>query len=486
MRSRPLQICRMCAYFTRWRYLWFLAAALLAWLLPGLLGNMLWTALLGALALLALYALLRYACKLPDSHRPENALAETVLVDASLIGRGTMLRAAAQPVDVAPELSLRLGSGALLLGTAMTLTAGELLEPDRLAIHRAVQKLNIVPERMRSHQPLLSREDAAGVTCIRVRDGAQERCYYAGSAAEVIALCDGIWEGEPRPMTSHDRLRLADTDRYLAQGQCRITAYATCLAGESPIFLGFAAIGEEIDPRARQDIATLRDMGLTVMLRNGNDPEMDAASLRILLGLNDMHARADIHLSDGSAAQASAVLTLRCTRDASLVEPVRRLRENFAGIERALRRFACMGCLAFLPCLTTGWTALLSMALLLGSVFFLGDRGTSKLPGRNTLILYGSAAFLSLLLLGAAKGTALGCGLLVILASLGAALRLCDVRTLPALAQNQRPLLYLLGVAGVCLLVSLAVGIVQSVTFLPMLFGVLMGAVLCGLLVFSH
>ena len=180
MKLRPCQLARWCDAALgrrKWLYLALCVLALLLSLLLGLTWLIL-PALLLMTAVLALYLLHRHhafgtAYQRPP--RPEDALCETVLIDASLIGQGTRLRAAAQPVDVAEALTMRLGSGTLLLGAAMTLTADALSPADRSAVLSAVQALNIKPDRMRSHNPVLAREQENGLTVVTVQDGMSER-----------------------------------------------------------------------------------------------------------------------------------------------------------------------------------------------------------------------------------------------------------------------------------------------------------------------
>ena len=145
MKLKSYQLARWCDAALQGHRKWLYPAAnvlilLFAWLL-GLIWLIL-PALLLANAVLALYLLHRhhaFGAVYQRKPRPKDALCETVTIDASLIGQGTRLRAAAQPVDVADSLSMRLGSGALLLGAAMTLTADTLPPADRAAILSAVQ-----------------------------------------------------------------------------------------------------------------------------------------------------------------------------------------------------------------------------------------------------------------------------------------------------------------------------------------------------------
>ena len=390
MKLRSYQLCRWCDCLWHGRRRWLTlgaAAVLLALTLLGL--RWLTPVLLLCAALLALYVLhLRgaFGACYQRPPRPRDAMCETVQVDASLIGQGTRLRAAAQPVDPADSLSIRLGSGALLLGAAMTLTADSLDPADRAAILSAVQGLNIKPDRMRSQYPVMAREMRGPVHMLTVRDGMGQRRYYMGQPADVAALCPSIWEGHTRPMEASDRLRIADTAAYIAQGNCRVTAYATALEGEEPIFLGLCGLGESIDVAAVQDIAALRAMGLTVLVAPGED-KSDLTSLLTLLDLPDFHARADVILTPRIIPGDNALCITRQAGE-SLQEPLQELRGRFRTLEDVLRRLALYLGVPMGLCLLYGcWgTALAAFALMMYTALFLGVDEHKPRPSRGALI----------------------------------------------------------------------------------------------------
>lgn len=402
MKLRSYQLCRWCdgVWHGRRKWLW-LGANALALLLSALLSLMrlMLPLLLLLNAALALYVLHRhhaFGTAYQRRPRPGDAMCETVLIDASLIGQGTRLRAAAQPVDAAEALSMRLGSGALLLGAAMTLTADALDPADRSAILSAVQSLNIKPDRMRSQYPVLRREKVGEVTVVTVRDGMSERRYYLGESGDVADLCASIWEGHTRPLDTHDHLRIADTAAYIIQGNCRVLAWATALAEEEPIFLGMAGLGEEILLHAVQDVNALRAMGLTVMLDAGDAPDADLTSLRALLDLPDHHARADIHLTR-RMLPGDTPLGVTCQAEDSLLEPVQTLRHRFRTIEDTLRRFFLMLGLPMLLCaLMAPWGAgLCAAAMLIFTAIYLGADLNAPLPRRQTMIVLALTALIA-------------------------------------------------------------------------------------------
>lgn len=433
MKIRAYQLARLCdGAVNGRRALLTLGLTAIVLLLSAML-KLLWLAVPAAVLLwsaCALYMLHRhhaFGASYQRKPRPRDAQAETILIDASLIGQGTRLRAAAQPIDTAEGLSLRLGSGALLLGAAMVHTADALPRNDRAAVLSAVQSLNIQPARMRSHSPVLAREEDGEITIVTVRDGVDERRFYLGEPWKLSGMCQAIWEEFPRPMTDHDRLRIADTAQYIAQGNCRVLAYATAAQGEDPTFLGMCGVGEEIHVQALPDIAGLRGMGLTVMLDAGIQPDADLDALRTILALPEHHARADIHLAPREVSGKALGVTRRAGD--SLLEPVTALRQHFTVIENTLRRFCLFLAIPMLCALLTGsWlAAILSGAMLLYTAIFLGvDLNRPGLRRRTMAILAALLALLRLFL-GTQSGALLfsgGC-LAASLLCLGLCIRLC-------------------------------------------------------------
>ena len=495
MKLQPYQLCRWCDAALQGRRRWLcLGAFLLALILSILLGlaGLVLPVLLLAGAVLGLYLLHRHHAfgtayqRTPCSR---DAQCETVLIDASLIGQGTRLRAAAQPFDAAESLSLRLGSGALLLGAAMVLTADELPRADRAALLSAVHSLNIKPGRLRSHNPVLAREQSRDVTVVTVRDGMSQRRYYVGAPDAVAGCCPTVWEGHTRPMTDADRTRIADSARYIAQGNCRVLAWATSLEEEAPVFLGMAGVGEEVHLSAVSDIASLRAMGLTVMLDAGEQPDADLDSLRALLELPEHHARADIHLAPREVGGTSALGVTRLPGD-SMAEPVLTLRQRFSTIESTLRRFALM---LLLPLLTgllfACWpAALCATALLLYAAIALGVDGASPPPARQTLLVLAVSAVLArVFLLTQTPALALmGGGILTVCLAAACAVRLSGSAFHlkgPGLKASL-PLPTGAGLyAAIALLCALPSG---TALLLPLGFTALITAVMALLLLFEH
>lgn len=496
MNLQPYQLCRWCDGLTDgWKKGLFLSVNALLLLLAVLSRTLrvpLTALLLLADATVGLYLLYRRLAFGAEYQRvpcPRDAQAETVLIDASLIGEGTRLRAAAQPFDAAEALSLRLGSGALLLGTAMTLTADELSPAERSAVLSAVQQLNIKPDRMRSHSPVLARMQEGRVSRVTVRDGGQERTYFMGDADAVAALTPMLWDGQVRPVNNADRARLADTARYIAQGNCHVLAWATSLADEPPVFLGMAGLGASVRLQAAQDVSALRAQGLTVMLAPEDGCEEDTIALRRLLELPDHHAREDIRLTAKTRRDSKALCVTR-TAGESLLTPVTDMRQRFYALERILRRFTLLlGWPMVLSVLFGCWpSAAVSAVMMLYAALVLGIGNDGEQPGPRVWIgLIAATACARLLLSSQTDAVLQMCGgCLTVLVAMACAFRLSGKR--PHLhGQGSLQGLSLVGVSGVYVLLSAVIcGASAGVLLLPLAFSMAVAAVMILLLLCEH
>lgn len=494
MKLQSYQLSRWCDASVHGRRKWFWLAGNLLLLLLSLLLGLYWLlpVLLLANAVLGLYLLHQhhaFGAIYQRKPRPQDAQCETILIDAALIGQGTRLRAAAQPIDAADGLSMRLGSGALLLGAAMTLTADELPPTDRSAILSAVHDLNIKPSRMRSHNPVLRRETADGLTTVTVQDGMSERRYFLGAPDAVARRCLAIWEGHTRPMTDHDHIRIADTAGYIAQGNCRVLAWATALEYEEPVFLGMAGVGEEVNLPALQDVSALRAMGLTIMLDAGDQPDTDLESLRALMELPDHHARADIHLTQRMLA-GGTTLGVTCQPGDSLVEPVSILRQRFRIIEDTLRRFAQGLGLSLLAALLSGntLTPFFLTAMLLYAAIAIGvDLTAPRLRWPTTLAVWALVLAARFFLKGQPLPLVTSAsGLLCLSAAVCAAVRLCG-KGFCLKGEGRMLSLYLLGAAALLALGLIVYGLLQGLAaLLPLGFAALVSAVISLLIIFEN
>ena len=492
MKLKPYQLALWADAASHDRQFWFYLIGNALLLLLSLLLGLFWQTaavllLLGAS--LAVYLLHRHHAfgkTYQRQPRPTDALCETVLIDPLLIGHGMRLRAAAQPVDVSDVLSLRMGSGALLLGSAMVLTSDEMHPADRAAILSAVNTLNLKPSRLMIHNPILRRETLREVKVITVRDGLHDRRYYLGAPDAVAALCAAIWEGTTRPMETHDLARIEDTARYIAQGDCRVFAWATALEGEEPIFLGLGGIGEEVHLSAMQDAATLRSMGLTLMLEDVQNPA-DAECLRAMLQLPEHHARADVHLT-GQVKEPQLTGPLRITRHPgdSLVEPISTLRTRFQIIEDTLRCFALMLGLPLLVCLITGAgpACIGTSVLLTAAAIWIGADLTAPRLRWPAMIFVAVIALLTRVFTNTQSNALIQVtgGFLTIVTAL------CTARRLGGYGfrfsfQLRNPAFCLIAAAAVMLFVLLIFGCMQGLSaLLPIFFSILMSTLIALLI----
>ncbi len=391
------------------------AMGLLAWLLPAMLGCLV---LAPALLLGAVYAVWRgfgfgqCGAGWMREPRPADALAETVLVDAELLGEGLCMQAAAQPVNAMPEMSLRMGSGALLLGTAMTLLSDEVSAADRAAIHAGVTKINIRPDRMKQHSPILRRDKTAEYTSVTVPDGQSERTYYLAEADALAHLCKGIWEDGERPITANDRVRIQDAARYMREGGCRVLAYATAQGDERPTFLGLCGMGQRVRPNAAENLAGLRDLGLTVMLRDAADEQVDAAYLRRVLDVPDVHAKADVYLTAGREAPVAGTLTWLAQEDVPLYAPLAEMKRHFRRAEGMLTRFAQLLAILLGCCVLAGneWAALAVTLILLAGAWRFGLPEGVKWRPVTAIVPLAASLLFRLFLAAVAPAAALGSG----------------------------------------------------------------------------
>lgn len=378
-----MKLCSLCHWLLqkrRWLALpiGLALAVLMCLLLPRWLGMLLVSAVLLLAALLLVYARKLQALRSGQFSRtpsPADARAEIVMVDASLVDLGTQLQAVSQPVNACPEMSMRMGSGALLLGTAMVFLADELPPADGRALLAGAAQMNLRAPLLRSRSPVIDRGTEDGMRRVTVQDGTQERSYFMADAKTVAGGCGSIWEDRVRLMGQNDRERILDSARYLETGGCRVLAFATATDDERPIFLGLAALGDGLDVEAVRELHELRAMGHTPILHDDEAVPLDIAALRRTLDVPDLHARPDVHLSTGSFYPDSHCLTIRMEGGASLLAPLRHLQEHF---DRMTRMFGCLSrllglCLLCSCIAASHWALLIVPALLTAACLSYGS-----------------------------------------------------------------------------------------------------------------
>jgi len=335
---------------------------------------------------------------------PRDGQAEIVMVDAALVDRGPAVLSAAQPIAPVAELSMRMGSGALLLGAAMIHLADSLPRADRSALLAAAEQLNLHEAVVRQKNPVLSRRRETGLECVTVRDGADQRSYFAGSVTAVLDNCGAIWDERVRLMSAADRSRIRTTAREMAESCDTVYAFATSQGDEAPVFLGLAAIGDALDHAAIAQLRELRSMGLTLILRDDGTRLMDVESLRRSLDIPDLHARPDIHLCIANPYPDKHCLAIVRHEDRALAAPVRQLREHFSTMSFMLQRlFGLMG-LSFLCCIFAGGVISVPVcaAILTAAYLSFGSLTTARAIRPVEAAISGVACLLIRLLLNAA------------------------------------------------------------------------------------
>ncbi|MGN0794002.1 MAG: hypothetical protein ACI4MG_05945 [Aristaeellaceae bacterium] len=490
-----MKLCFLCHWLlTKRRWLLLPVGAALAFLLCLILPRHLGMALSSLPPLIAsmLLIYLRDLSALRSSRSsrvpaPHDGQAEIIMIDASLVDTGVELRAAAQPLNACPELSLRMGSGALLLGTAMVFLADELPPADGDALLLAAARMNLHVQTLRSRSPILVKGTENGMRCVTVQDGAQERSYFMADAETTARGCSAIWEDRIRLMGQNDRTRILDAARYMAAGGCRVLAFATAADDEPPVFLGLAALGDGLQPEAVEELQEMRAMGLTPVLRDDEAVPLDIAALRQNLDVPDLHARPDLCLSTGSIYPDDHCLTILMQRGDSLLAPVRQLREHFACMAQMLRHLArVLGTALACCCIAGGYGSLFYAAVLLFTAYLsFGNLVSCRSVRRPGMLLTTAGCLLCRLLMDAAvpgaanaAGTALcialTCFIALTLTHRGQKLGWAKLLPLPCVAT---------GAIALTLLTHLPL---SAALLLPMGFGLVCGSLLGMLLLLTE
>ncbi|MGN0762324.1 MAG: hypothetical protein ACI4MK_03005 [Aristaeellaceae bacterium] len=137
-----------------------------------------------------------------------------VVVDECLMAGERTVTQVCLPLSPEPRLSLRAGSGTLLLAAAMTVMADTV--PDEAALLSLAATLGFTPDKFLRGCPVLQETALGSVPGRIVRDGKGRRAYYLGDVAALSCQCSRIWDGGERPMTMDDlhQIRCIDGDQY--------------------------------------------------------------------------------------------------------------------------------------------------------------------------------------------------------------------------------------------------------------------------------
>ncbi len=252
-------------------------AALMALVpLPGELGALLFCPAFLLLARLLFRCVHRAGRREPlTSRAPElsDADEQSVSVDPELLNTPCRVLCAAQPFQLAPSISLRLGSGALLMGTAIAYCADETPIPaEKAALLRAAADMNIQQQVLRRQSPVLERLEKNGMQGVLVQDGRKQRTYYWGPLENVAKACGTIWDVRIRPLTRTDRTNLEALAENMAHGRHHVYAFATSDSQDGQVFLGLVALGQSLRPEAAASLTALAEDGLTVVYADSEHP----------------------------------------------------------------------------------------------------------------------------------------------------------------------------------------------------------------------
>ena len=207
---------------------------------------------------------------LPEGWRLQGRLTappRRVVVDGSMLTHGRAVTQVCLPLSPVPRLTLRAGSGTLLLAAATTVMADTV--PDEAALLSLAATLGFTPEKFLRGCPVLTETALGSVKGRVVRDGRGRRAYFLGDAATLAPLCRRIWEGSERPMTDTDRQRLPCPGG---------TAYALATApmdGDTPgeaTYLGSLLVEDAPCPAMLGAVDTLCARGLEVIIRRDSEP----------------------------------------------------------------------------------------------------------------------------------------------------------------------------------------------------------------------
>ena len=209
---------------------------------------------------------------LPEGWRLQGRLTARpcrVVLDDSLLKGCRTVTQILLPLSPAPRLSLRAGSGTLLLAAAMTVMADTV--PDEAALLSLAATLGFTPDRFLRGCPVLAEAALGSVPGRVVRDGKGRRAYFLGSPATLAPLCRRIWDGGERPMTGDDLQRLP------CHGGAQYALATAPMDGDTPgeaTYLGSLRVEDAPCPAMLAALEALRSQGMEVIPRRG------AATLR--------------------------------------------------------------------------------------------------------------------------------------------------------------------------------------------------------------
>lgn len=209
---------------------------------------------------------------LPEGWRLQGRLTAPpcrVVADDSLLTGCRGVTRILLPLSPVPHLSLRAGSGTLLLAAAMTVMADTV--PDAPALLTLAATIGFTPEKFLRGCPVLADTTLGSVPGRIVRDGKGRRAYFLGAPDALAPLCGHIWDGGERPMTGDDLQRLP------LSGGAEYALATAPVEGDTPgeaTYLGSLLVEDVPCPAMLSAMDALRSQGVEVI------PRRDAEALR--------------------------------------------------------------------------------------------------------------------------------------------------------------------------------------------------------------
>lgn len=206
---------------------------------------------------------------LPEGWRLQGRLKarpRRVVVDECLMAGERTVTQVCLPLSPEPRLSLRAGSGTLLLAAAMTVMADTV--PDEAALLSLAATLGFTPDKFLRSCPVLTETALGSVPGRIVRDGKGRRAYFLGDPAMLAPLCRRIWDGGDRPMTGEDLQRLP------CSGGAQYALATAPMDGDTPgeaTYLGSLLVEDAPCPAMLAALDTLRSQGMAVITHRGTE-----------------------------------------------------------------------------------------------------------------------------------------------------------------------------------------------------------------------
>ncbi len=441
-------------------------------------------------ALCAVYLHGTLAAWSPDHLRmpaPRDGQAEIVMVDAALIDHGPAVLRLMQPVHpAAPGAPLR-GEGVQHLAMSLCLLSRALPRSDAHALDEAAKRhFGLDSRAVISASRILRHGRENGLAFVTVQDGADERTYFTGAPEAILDVCSAVWEGDEHLLGADDRSRILTAAREASSAGEHLHAFATALNDEDATFLGLVSVGDEVDALAVQQLQTLHDMGITLILRDDGTQYMDVPVLRRNLDIPDLHTRPDIHLCITRPYPDVHTLAIIRHQNRTLDEPVLELREHFATLGFKLERLSGVMALCLLSCVLVGGlhSALAVAAVLIAAYLSFGSLLSARAIRPFEMLLTGGACLLIRLLMNATVPAAQDFAGTLLCLTMAALISL--TLATPGHRFTFRKLAPMLAVA----LVAVALQVIRSwaviaVALLPALFAVVCGAIIGLLFLFT-